>query len=415
MLLKGLKVCDSSSDSDVEDKIINDEKLVRKEENKEAKIMKRKSPSSIINNNLYNICGLFIINHLFDEFFQIFGIIEVNLNFKKIKLATKNLEDSDSSSSSSYSKSSSKSGEKKSSNKHISKKSKKKHKRKKKEDFAEILLKEKLQQAKAESANINNSDSKNFSNRENDKSTFNENSLLNKKRLQSQNEGDKAVQDIDLEKLNFILSKDEIIKQENSEKKHRIDSLIDDLFALFKTGNNEEFQNKFKQLENLGKTKNNFIEKIKVKDSKAIDSNTLKTENKSSDMPSDSDEGDVEQIGDSDLKNFNFDDANSTNMYAYDKNREFLNTDINIKLKSDLLLMNKFNDFEKGLNMDKNFIDYSNSLSKNALAGEVFDDEKNNSEQIDNAVFKQQKQMLGILFFFFINIYPIIIYFFRCL
>ncbi len=158
----------------------------------------------------------------------------------------------------------------------------------------------------------------------------------------------------------------------------------------FKKGDNAAFNSNYIDLEKFVKTKENFYEK-------SIELKTINNRIKTSDIDKDeninksqsaSDLGEEEQDSidnDVKLRKDNFEDE-TDEKFAYDKNRDFLNVDINLRLKCDLNLMNKFNNFEEGLNMSKTLIDYSNTIHKDHY-------DKDNINNALNA--KQQQEIKG--------------------
>ncbi len=153
-----------------------------------------------------------------------------------------------------------------------------------------------------------------------------------------------------------------------------------EILNFFIKGDNAAFNSKFSELEKIAKTKENFYEKpIELRN------NIKKTSETKKNINSESASEEEENIDNDNIRKDNVEDETDAK-FAYDKNRDFLNTEINLRLRSDLNLMDKFNNFEGGLNMSKSLIDYSNTIHK-----EHYD--KDNANTL-NA--KQQKQIKGM-------------------
>lgn len=212
--------------------------------------------------------------------------------------------------------------------------------------------------------------------------------FLNKKRnaedfssnLKNDYNDEKAL--AELKKLDILANENKRIEEMNITKKKVIDDKLHELLDYFKKGENKTFISKFIELEKFSKTKENFFEKSINLKNLNINSSTIKDDqNINSQSQSDQEE---ESIDSGKLRKENFEE-NADAKFAYDKNREFLNTDINLRLKSDLNLMNKFNNFEEGLNMSKSLIDYSNTIHE-----DHYDNEKKTAVDI-----KQQNKIKG--------------------
>ena len=259
----------------------------------------------------------------------------------------------------------------------------KKSKDKKNLDFNQILLKEKIKLAKKEEIKNSIEDINTIITNETP------DNLLNKKRHLNTNT-EKQEEKIEINplenKINFPhKNKFEKNSENNNKNFATYNLLIDNLFSLFKEGKNEEFKIFYKNLENFQKSKENFfkiipkeeINEYSEEDENSVDSNSSKNEN---------------------LNNFNLDN-DATNLYAYDKDREYLNSDINFKLKKDLFLMNKYDNFEKGLNMNKELINYTNNIEKNLYDTNKKDEKINQQEGNVLKTNKQEQKILGILYF----------------
>jgi len=185
----------------------------------------------------------------------------------------------------------------------------------------------------------------------------------------------------DLSKFDILIKENQNIEEINRSRKEYIDNKLHGLLDCFKKGDNAAFTEKYSELEKLAINKENFYQK--TIDLRNLNNNKIISDNvEDINSQSQSEEEDLTESGK--LRKDNFDDEADAK-FAYDKNREFLNTDINLRLKSDLDLMNNFNNFEEGLNMSKSLIDYSNTIHKDHY-------DKDNKTSLNN---KQQKQIKG--------------------
>jgi len=243
-------------------------------------------------------------------------------------------------------------------------------KKEEKQDFNEILLKEKIKQSiriKEQEKNKKNLLLNNEKESRKEDAQMNTDLLRKKRFFEKENdkiflEDENIIQNkINLEKHDILLNENKKIDEINKIRKENIDAKIQELFELFKIGDNEKFKIKYSEFEIFTKTKENFYEKsnnLKFN----INKNTKKDNNSDSENHSENREEDID-LEKTKLNRVSFED-NSDARFAYDKNRDFLNSEINLRLKSDLHLMSQFNNFEHGLNMNKNLIDYSNTLHK---------------------------------------------------
>jgi len=248
--------------------------------------------------------------------------------------------------------------------------------------------------------------------------------LKNKRLLSNKSEIDDTTQNDFINKQIKDLKENEKIENEkienenikideiNTQRKANIKTKLQSLFELALKGDKENFDIKYANLEKLAKTKENFLlKKFVLKKKSNKDDNMDKNDSYQSISEEEKNEGNEENLN---LRKNNFyenDDFDAK--YAYDKNRKFLNSDVNLKLKTDLISMNEFNSFEKKLKINEYSKDnHSRSINQDNLENTKNVGITNKEGNLIKGKFLLNKlKIFQFSFSFIFNFNKIIIYF----